>query len=394
MPPESPVARLITELLRRERIANAVSVNTAESVEDLFERIVKALIDQDPTSVARTSYRTARVDRVLSEIQRILRQYQPELERDLRSALSAVGRDQAVRAEQALAVTLGSVDQAVRRTPITQARLRAILTTDPFQGRTLKEHTQRFSANVYDRTLQQIRLGMTNEESIGDIVRRVRGTQAGFIRQDSAGRFVPKGTRGATVRPRFVGGTLSVSTREAEALVRTAVNHVSNVGMLETFKENATVIGMIIFVAVLDDRTSEVCLSYSGQAWRPGDPGIVTPPLHWNCRSVLVAEPDWEKLGLTPPPEPDRIVRDLSTVSDEDLNRSVSARRRTGDLGKVTRIPTSVTANAWLRNQRPAVQNKMLGVGKARLFRQGKINLSDIVRSDMSIVPLSELSAN
>lgn len=110
-----------------------------------------------------------------------------------------------------------------------------------------------------------------------------------------------------------------------------------------------------------------------------------------NCRSTLVPEVDWAKLGLEPPPDAPRAARDLSDVSEDDLHRKVSARRRSGDLGRSTQLPSSVIAADWLKRQPVRVQEKLLGVGKAKLFRQGKISLSDLVRQDNTIVSLEEL---
>jgi len=43
------------------------------------------------------------------------------------------------------------------------------------------------------------------------------------------------------------------------------------------------------FVAVDDDKTTELCLELDGSTWEDGDPAIdkYTPPLHFNCRSYM-----------------------------------------------------------------------------------------------------------
>lgn len=138
---------------------------------------------------------------------------------------------------------------------------------------------------------------------------------------------------------------------------------------------------------------SDICLALDGTEWELDDPDTVIPgeATHYNCRSVLVGIPAYERLGLTPPPVPDRVVRDLSSVSDEALDRPVRARRRRGEFGDVTRISSSQSATAWLRGQRPAVQNRLLGRGRAALFREGKVTLKELVTSDFRTVSLKEL---
>jgi len=262
--------------------------------------------------------------------------------------------------------------------------MRAILNTDPFQGRLLKEHVQTLGANTYRRVRDQVRMGLLAEESTQDMVRRVRGKAVGY-HKNAAGR---------TVR-RFAGGAMDATTREAESLVRTAVTHVAAEAMKATYEENGDILSGVRYAAFLDDRTTALCLSLDGKVWPVGSPDIVQPgrDTHFNCRSVLVPEIDWAAMGLTPPPEGERTARDLTDVSEEDLARKVSARRRTGDLGAIEKIPSRVRAEEWLRGQPAKVQNKLLGRGKASLFREGKITLADIVRQDGSVVPLRELEA-
>jgi SPP1 gp7 family putative phage head morphogenesis protein len=379
-PSSSPIERLIERLIRRERIANSLAQEARGREVELFREIEALFRRIDPTEPTRARYRRDRTTKFIRELEAKLREHSPEMRSWLKDRLAVIGRAEAVAAETELVASLGAVGkEAVRKTPITQNRLRAILNTDPFQGRTLKEHAQRHSANTLDRVRTQVRLGMVNEEGIPDIVRRIRGRQV----------------RGAARG--FRGGVLQTNTRDAEALVRTAVTFVSNEGMLGTFRENPRVVSGVRYLAALDDRTTEICLALDGRVWPVDSDEIVIPgdQTHFNCRSILVPEIDYEGLGLDPPPEPDRIVRDLSTVDDEDLLRRVSARRRTGDFGDVTMIPSSMTADVWFRQQRTAVQNRLVGRTRADAFRAGEIgSLRDLVRDDLSLIPLDELLRN
>lgn len=388
----SPIERLLRNVIALERIANTISAESAARYQQLFEAIVADLIRIDPTGPGQGTYRRLRTDKFLKAVQERIREFAPAEVAALKDRLAVVGRMQGKFAEGTLIASLGEVGaRRVNLTPITQQRVRAILNSEPFMGRLMGEHVNRVGANVFVRVRDQVRIGMLNEESIPDIVRRVRGRRVGFIRQDpKTGAFVSRGTRGAVVTPRFSGGVLNATTRETEALVRTAVNFVSNRGLEATYDANASVIEALEFTAFLDDRTTEICLSLDGNRYAL-DESRPPLPLHYNERSQYVPVPAWDKLGLTPPDEPVRVVRDLSEVSDKDLARRVSARRRTGDLGGIERVPATVRATEWLRGQPVRVQEKLLGKGKARLFREGKISLPDLIRRDMTTVPLSEL---
>lgn len=362
---------LLQRLLFLQQFGNTLSVDVRSLIAALFGSIEADLRRADPTGVL-PRYRPGRVDVFLLRTRNRIRDWLPLLTSRMKDHLAVLGRHESVWATHQLMATLGTFekDGLVRETPVTQARMRAILNTEPFQGRVLKGHAERLGANVVDQLGVQVRLGMAREEPIDDIVRRVRG-------------------RGR------IGGVLQTTTRHAEALVRTAVTFTSNRGHLDTFRENAEVLDGVRFTATLDDRTTDVCLSLDGTEWELDDPEIVVPgeATHYGCRSVLTALIAWERLGLPRPPVPDRVVRDLSTVTDRELELAVSTRRSRGAFGGVKRISSSQLANEWLRRQRAAVQNRMLGRGRAELFRQGKITVRDLVTSDLRTVPLRDLAS-
>lgn len=377
-----PIERLLRTLLDRERIANTLSAAHRATVRALFERIADIFRDIDPPGAQRSRYKRERTERALAEIQRELRAIAPELEKALRGELARVGRDMAVRARLSLVATLGTeaADLFTPEVGITQQRLRAILTTDPIRGRTLKEHTQTWSASQYNAVRDQIRLGMSAEETTEQITERVLGVKAGF-QSDTTGRMRKTGGPGAHAIYR--GGVLSKAEREAEAIVRTAVTHVSNVGMMETFKANAEVVTGLRFVATLDSRTSVQCMSYDQVVWPLDSPDIQMPPLHVNCRSIIVPEIGWDALGLPEPPDGTRAARDMRTIDDDELGKR--------GRGQVEQIPSSVKAEEWLRAQRESVQDHMLGRRRAELFRRGEVSLRDLIRDDNTVIPLDEL---
>lgn len=363
-----PIEDLIRRLLLIQRAGTAMTRSVVERITRLFARVERDIRRADPGSVA-SRYRNARRERLMREIEQAARQFTPEMEKLLREQLVSFGAQQAQVARTTLIASIGD-PSALTRTEITPTRLRAILTAKPFEGRVLKAHAERLGANTVDRIQVQINLGLANEEPVVDIVRRVRGKKLG---------------------DGFSGGVYQTTTRDAEALVRTAATFASNEGMMATFQENATVVDRVRFVAALDDRTTALCLSLDGTSWPLGSEDVRTPPLHYNCRSVLVPQIDWAALGMTEPPEGVRSVRDLSGVSEEDLNRKVSARRSDGKLGKATNVPSSVLGEEWLRSQPVRVQDKMFGRARAELFREGKVSLKDLVTRDGRLIPLDEL---
>ena len=82
------------------------------------------------------------------------------------------------------------------------------------------------------------------------------------------------------IRDRF-----NVSKYYAERLIRTETNHFNNEADAMAYEEMG--VKKYVFVATLDNRTSEICQSMDGQVFNYSDraEGINYPPLHPNCRS-------------------------------------------------------------------------------------------------------------
>lgn len=370
------------ELLERLIFLQAFSNGLVEEMRQQLARFY-ALIEfdlrrADPTGV-QNRYRAGRLEVFEANLIARTREMRTSYVRRLKDRLAPLGRQQGELTRTVLVSTLGTVEEAPTvEVGVTEARMRAILNTEPFQGRVLKGHANRLGANLLDRVMVQLRLGMAREEGIDDLVRRIRGRQVAGSRA-------------------FTGGVLQTTTRESEAIVRTAVTHTANSGGLETFRANADVLDGVLYAAVLDDRTTDICLALDGTVWDLDDPDLVVPgrDTHYGCRSLLTPILAWKRLGLPEPPEPERVVRDLSTVSDEDLERRISVRRRSGGFGKVTRISSGQTATEWFRRQRASVQDHMIGRGKAEAFRRGEItSLRQLIDRDLHPRTLDELLKN
>jgi SPP1 gp7 family putative phage head morphogenesis protein len=366
------VQELLERLVFLQHVSNTFVLEVRQQLARLYATIELDLRRFGPTAVE-ARYRQGRYDAFMARLGARVREFLPRFHRRLKDSLAPLGRQQGVFTRDKLIATLGD-PQGVRITPVTEARMRAVLNTEPFQGRVLRDHGKRIGANLVDRVSTQVRMGMVREEEIDDIVRRVRGRRV-------AGSNA------------FQGGVLQTTTREAEALVRTAVTHTSNSGMLETLRSNPGVIDGVRYLATLDDRTTRLCLSLDGTEWDLDDPDIIVPgrDTHYNCRSILTPLVAWKRLGMPEPPPIRRAVRDLSTVTDAELDMSVRARRRAGAFGDVEHIPSSVTATEWLRRQRAGVQDKILGRGRADLFRAGDVSLPDLITKDLRTVPLEAL---
>lgn len=85
-------------------------------------------------------------------------------------------------------------------------------------------------------------------------------------------------------------GVLDAEGRELsdvslERYARTKFTEVMNRARIEEF-ESSGVVGAYQYSAILDDRTTDVCATLHGKIFNVGDEPI--PPLHFNCRSLLI----------------------------------------------------------------------------------------------------------
>lgn len=82
----------------------------------------------------------------------------------------------------------------------------------------------------------------------------------------------------------------------------TVSNKAFNQGRLGVYLE-ADVCTALQYSAILDDRTTEFCRKYDGKIFLKTDPiwNKITPPNHFNCRSIIVPVLKWEDYELSEP---------------------------------------------------------------------------------------------
>lgn len=226
--------------------------------------------------------------------------------------------------------------------------LKALAENHPIQGFVLKSWTDKMSENQIGRITQELHNGLNLQETNDQLIARIRGTRA-------------KG---------YTDGVLNISRNSAKTLAVTANSTVSNAARAETYKANASVIKMLKWVSVLDTRTTPVCQSLDGKTWKLDEPHP-EPPLHPNCRSIIIPiTKSFDELGIKLP-EPKKGTR-------ASMNGQV---------------PADTTYGDWLQSQPASVQDEVLGIRRAKLFRSGKLKFEDMFRTDGTYRSLKELQA-
>lgn len=260
------------------------------------------------------------------------------------------------------------------------ARLRALVTHNPFLGATLSQWAKGEAKGDIDRIHQQIKIGMAQGEDVQQIARRVVGS------------ISAKGVDGVTAQTR----------RNAEAITRTATNGVAAASRLEFAQANADLLSGELYTATLDSRTTPICASLDGNVYEVGKGP--QPPMHWQCRSVRSPIVDGEVIG-------DRPVRNFTEkqllreyadktgikapATRDGLPRGTKgeydafARKRMRELTGT--VPAKTSYQDWLKGQSPQFQDDILGPARGKLFRDGNLTLDKFVSPSGKTLTLKEL---
>ncbi len=262
------------------------------------------------------------------------------------------------------------------------AFLKAIVTSKPFEGQTMRQWADSIVRSDLKRIEQQIRIGMVQGETGPQIARRIVGTAR------------LKGRNGVT----------EITRRHATAITRTAVNGVANHAKRLYYVANADLFSEELYVATLDSRTTHICMSLDGERFPLGKGPI--PPVHFQCRSLRVALLTPDAVGKRPVREFTKkgLVREYSRQNGLKAQGSRAALPR-GHKGSFDsfartrmreltgRVPAKTTYQEFLGRQTNEFQNDVLGVNRGKLFRKGGLTLDRFVDHSGKLFTLDELRA-
>ena len=267
---------------------------------------------------------------------------------------------------------------------LSQGTLDSILKNGVVQGVPAREWWGRQAQGLRNAYMDQVRQGLLQSQTTGDIVRRVRGR--------STGKFIVKELKSGQKRRlyEFRGGVMDLPTRQATALVRTSVQSVANDTRLAMYKGNGDLVKGVQAIVTLDGRTSPICISRSGMSWdldgNPLDgtsikfPGA--PPWHYNCRSTLIP-----------------ILKSWADLSGGDALSKSKLRKLEDNLPTSTQssmdgqVAEELTYEKWLETKPETFQVEVLGRGRHSLWKEGKIALAQLVDQNGDSLTLAELKS-
>ena len=156
--------------------------------------------------------------------------------------------------------------------------------------------------------------------------------------------------------------------RQASTLARTIANYVSIQAREVVMRENADITDSYKWIATLDSRTSLICASRDQQIFKESNDSP-KPPAHFNCRSTIAP-----------------ILKD-----EFDFGADADARRPAVSDTGVKQVSSSTPYETWLRRQSRAFQTEVLGVTRAKLFREGRISIGRFVDAQGATLTLDQL---
>lgn len=232
-------------------------------------------------------------------------------------------------------------------------------------GSTLDDLFEALAVNSRTAAYDAISAGMLEGDTVDAMTRRIRGEvvkRATWSKDADGVRRYHPGV--------YSGGALEdVSTRQAEALARTAVMHVGNQAREVFYKANEDIIKGYQRVETLDLQTCIVCGEPTHGDGHVYGLGEVRPelPAHINCRGIWVPVL--------------KSFRDLGIDADE-LPPSTRA-------SMDGQVPEFTTWNDRLAAASSDERVKMLGRGRADLYERG-VGLEDMVKGG-EVVPLKDI---
>lgn len=363
--------RLIQRGIYLERYKAGFNNRILSELETLEDSLTRELVSLFSKGVPNPTMRVQRLEKLLGQTRHIIRRAYSEKKSLTGKELTRLAANEQTYVVNAINDTAG---MEIADRLLNYDELKNLTDDTLIHGAKSSDWWDRQGDDLQKRFGDQMRQGVLRGETLDQLTGRVRGTQA----------------------KAFTDGVMQTTRRQAEALVRTSVQAVANATRLESYKANADVVNAIQWVATLDSRTTHICMALNGKLWtteghKPVGHTLIFPgpTAHWNCRSTQIAViKAWkdlvdsqDKAALDAEFKKQLRAQGFDEEAIANLTRNTKA-SMDGQLAK------DLSFDDWLKSKTPEFQDHMLGKGKGRMFRDGKITLTDLV-NHQSLRPLT-----
>ena len=372
---------IITHAVNLERLKSS----EVQAVWAMLRKVQGDIIEQlnalDPTAVGGKT-RIKRLERLLNNTKATIRANYSLIQKHHGGTLTTIADLEGKAIQQAVGAGVGGEPKigvallnSLPPTPV----LRALVDDTLIMGAPHKEHWGRQAGDLQQRFQDQMREGILAGEGVDNLVRRVRGTQAGG----------------------FKDGIMEVKRNQAAALVRTSVQAVSNAARQTVIEANADIFNGVQWLSTLDSRTSDICKARSGLRWDNDFNPMghskqwSAPPAHWNCRSVVTPiTKSWEELSGK------KVAMKSGELTENFKNElgklgftavQIKGIRRNMQSSMDGAVPAEFTYEDWIRRKPEGFQKQVLGDARWRLWNSGKIGFVDLVDQRSNPLSLDQL---
>jgi SPP1 gp7 family putative phage head morphogenesis protein len=254
-----------------------------------------------------------------------------------------------------------------------------------YAGKTLAKYYEELKYGDTDRIISAVRQGLQDRKAPYQIVNEIIGSKD----------------------VQYVDGVTNLTRNNARSIVRTVTQGIVNNAREEYYKANSDIIKQERFTAVLDGRTTLLCMSLDGQLYSLTEGP--NPPLHRNCRSLRIAVVDGYALvgdrGYVTDTRTPREMRidwraDAKNKVGKDAWKELSVKERDKLIAKertawqkanIGSAPAKTSGVDWLKTTDKKFQDEYLGKKQAELFRSGELSLDKLIDNSGKRLSVDEL---
>jgi hypothetical protein len=359
---------LLTRSIALMRFTATERANVLRILRTMEEELVELLVysGKPITAIAREDKA-----RLLRQAQETIERLYGETSSVMAETMREVGRIEAA----AIVASLGKAFQGVVEPNMpTDAKLKRLVDNTLIDGASSADWWRRQAGDTVFRFKGALQQGLAQGETNAQIIQRMRGKASGFNMVDGKRVY------------NYTGGFMQATRANVAALVQTSVQTVANAARHDTFDANDDVIKGVRQLSTLDSHTTPVCVAYSGAEWKkvgdeyqpvaPNALPFISPkgaktgtPRHWNCRSLMVpVTKTFKELGLDLPEFPS------------------TTRSATGGP-----VAADMSFDAFIKRKGDAFADDLLGPGRAQLWRDKKITLTQLLDQNGRPLTLKEL---
>lgn len=294
------------------------------------------------TAADLTAFSRGRLEKLLSGVSKSLNGIYRDYYDELAGHLIDLGEYEAGFEARNLNNALGKDFEAVIPAPsVVRAAIFAapLSVRGPDGGKLLESFIKDWTKLEVSKVTGLIRQATFEGQTNAQIIRTVRGTRAN----------------------KFKDGLLATTSRNAEAIVRTSVQHVASTARMQTMQANEDLLQGYEWNATLDSRTTTQCRSLDGTVFDFGKGP--RPPIHIRCRSTVTA-----------------VLKEQYRIVGKGERSSVNGP-----------VPGDLNYYDWLKTQNAQFQNDAIGPTRAKLLRDGGLTAKQFsnLQLDRKFKPLT-----